>query len=171
MILEPEPGRTGMTPRKTKTSSLADRLMERLKLRTATVSVVGLGYVGLPLAETFAASGFTVIGFDIDDEKIARLKAGESYIKAHLVAAASATCATTAASAPHSTRRLSKKPTRSSSVCRPADRDPPGRTCRSSSTGRMLKDHLKRGQLIVLESTTYPGTTEDLLKPILEESG
>src|SRR5262245_66155043 len=70
-----------MTPRKTKTSSLADRLMERLKLRTATVSVIGLGYVGLPLAETFAAGGFTVIGFDIDDEKIARLKAGESYIK------------------------------------------------------------------------------------------
>src|SRR5205823_1181066 len=79
--IDPPPSGDGMTPRKTKTSSLADRLMERLKLRTATVSVVGLGYVGLPLAETFAAGGFTVIGFDIDDEKIAKLKAGESYIK------------------------------------------------------------------------------------------
>src|SRR6266478_779927 len=70
-----------MTPMRTKTSSLAEQLMERLKLRSATVSVIGLGYVGLPLAETFAWGGFTVIGFDIDEVKVAKLRAGESYIK------------------------------------------------------------------------------------------
>jgi UDP-N-acetyl-D-glucosamine dehydrogenase len=145
--------------------------MERLKLRTATVSVIGLGYVGLPLAETFAAGGFTVIGFDIDDEKIARLKAGESYIK-HI-----------------SSQRIGelRDGGRFSATFDPAafteadaivicvptplteTREPD--LSFIESTGRMLKDHIKRGQLIVLESTTYPGTTEDLLKPILEESG
>src|SRR5437763_1048981 len=70
-----------MTPFKTKTTSLAERLMERLRLRTATVGIVGLGYVGLPLAETFAWGGFRVAGFDVDEAKVAKLKAGESYIK------------------------------------------------------------------------------------------
>src|SRR4029077_4256198 len=61
--------------------SLAHRLMSRIKERTAEVAVVGLGYVGLPLAEAFAESGFIVHGFDIDDDKIARLNRGESYIR------------------------------------------------------------------------------------------
>src|SRR5438128_3055431 len=61
--------------------SLAERLMRRLRGRTAAVGVVGLGYVGLPLAEAFAASGFTVRGFDVDDDKVAKLNRGESYIR------------------------------------------------------------------------------------------
>ena len=61
-------------------SSLADRLRGRLKARTATVGVIGLGYVGLPLARAFAASGFPVLGFDIDADKVERLSRGESYI-------------------------------------------------------------------------------------------
>src|SRR2546423_13493320 len=60
--------------------SLADRLASRIGLRTARVCVVGLGYVGLPLAETFAWGGYPVIGFDIDPDKIAKLRRGESYI-------------------------------------------------------------------------------------------
>src|SRR5262249_55324227 len=63
-----------------KKNALAERLAERLARRTARVAVVGLGYVGLPLAETFAWGGYPVIGFDIDGEKIARLRRGESYI-------------------------------------------------------------------------------------------
>src|SRR5947209_8869845 len=61
--------------------SLSDRLRSRLAAKTAVVGVVGLGYVGLPLAEAFAASGFTVRGFDTDDDKVARLNRGESYIR------------------------------------------------------------------------------------------
>src|SRR5439155_12627563 len=57
-----------------------DALMERLEKRTAQVCVIGLGYVGLPLADTFASRGYRVIGFDVDPEKVAKLKAGQSYI-------------------------------------------------------------------------------------------
>src|SRR5262249_28827351 len=123
------------------------------------------------LAETFAVGGFTVIGFDIDDEKIARLKAGESYIK-HI-----------------SSQRIGDlrdggrfSATFDPSAFKEADgiviwvptpltetREPD--LSYIESTGRMLKEQIKPGQLVVLESTTYPGTTEDLLRPILEESG
>src|SRR5438445_11835631 len=61
--------------------SLANRLRGRLAAKTATVGVVGLGYVGLPLAEAFAASGFPVRGFDVDADKVAKLNCGESYIR------------------------------------------------------------------------------------------
>src|SRR5262245_8465379 len=61
-------------------SSLAEELLSRIRLQSARVCVLGLGYVGLPLAETFAARGFTVLGFDIDEEKVLKLKKGISYI-------------------------------------------------------------------------------------------
>src|ERR671922_2301451 len=60
--------------------TLAERLRSKIELRTARVAVVGLGYVGLPLAETFAWAGYPVLGFDVDASKVARLKRGESYI-------------------------------------------------------------------------------------------
>ena len=159
-----------MTPLKTK-SSLAEQLLNKLRLRTATVSVIGLGYVGLPLAETFAWGGYNVVGFDIDEEKIARLKAGESYIR-HI-----------------SSQRISdlRDSERFSATAEPScfrDADAivicvptPLTETREpdlsfiEGTARLLKDHVRKGQLIVLESTTYPGTTEDLLLPILEQSG
>src|SRR6266567_7399021 len=69
-----------MTAELTTAGSLADRLASRLELRTARICVVGLGYVGLPLAETFAWGGYPVLGFDIDPAKVAALKKGQSYI-------------------------------------------------------------------------------------------
>src|SRR5579862_8133443 len=69
-----------MTPTLACTNSLADDLAARIDQRTARVMVVGLGYVGLPLAETFAWGGYPVLGFDIDSTKIAKLNRGESYI-------------------------------------------------------------------------------------------
>src|SRR5436309_2805323 len=77
----PPPGRNPEMPAVKAKASLADRLRARLRAKTATVGVVGLGYVGLPLAEAFAASGFPVRGFDIDDDKVATLNRGESYIR------------------------------------------------------------------------------------------
>src|SRR4051794_32293063 len=62
------------------TKALAEQLASRLELRTARVAVVGLGYVGLPLAETFASAGYTVVGFDIDPKKVNMLRTGQSYI-------------------------------------------------------------------------------------------
>ena len=160
-----------MTPIKAKTSSLAERLMERLKLRTATVSIIGLGYVGLPLAETFAGGGFTVVGFDIDEVKVARLKAGETYIK-HISGQRIAElrdCGRFSATFDPE----AFKDADAIVICVPTPltetREPD--LSYIENTARMLKDHLRRGQLVVLESTTYPGTTEDLVRPILEESG
>src|SRR5215831_12902312 len=63
-----------------KPAALAEELAARIDLRTARVAVVGLGYVGLPLAETFAWGGYPVLGFDVDAEKVAKLKRGQSYI-------------------------------------------------------------------------------------------
>src|SRR5215813_8465095 len=69
-----------MTLTLTSKQSLAERLAAKIKERTARIGVVGMGYVGLPLAETFAWGGYAVLGFDIDAEKVAKLKKGESYI-------------------------------------------------------------------------------------------
>jgi UDP-N-acetyl-D-glucosamine dehydrogenase len=150
--------------------SAATRLADRIEQKTATVCVVGLGYVGLPLAETFAAAGFGVVGFDIDAGKVARLNRGESYIKhipagrvrelldtERFTATADADCFTSADAI---------------IICVPTPltdaREPD--LSYIVSTGRLIAPRLKPGQLVVLESTTYPGTTEELLRPILEEA-
>src|SRR6059058_148693 len=68
-----------LAPTKTR-PTLADELRARLEARTARIAVIGLGYVGLPLAETFAWGGYPVLGFDVDPDKVAKLNAGQSYI-------------------------------------------------------------------------------------------
>jgi UDP-N-acetyl-D-glucosamine dehydrogenase len=151
--------------------SLANGLMERIRTRTAEVGIVGLGYVGLPLAEAFAECGFTVRGFDIDEEKVVRLNRGESYIR-HIPS--------------ERIRELLKTERFSASsdadifadvdvivICVPTplnEAREPDLSC-VVTTARMLSKRVRAGQLVVLESTTYPGTTEELLKPILEQSG
>src|SRR5947209_16082140 len=151
--------------------SLSDRLRSRLAAKTAVVGVVGLGYVGLPLAEAFAASGFTVRGFDVDADKVARLNRGESYIR-HIPTGRVADLLKT------ERFRATADPAAFGEVdvvviCVPTPlteaREPD--LSHVAATGRMLARHLRPGQLVVLESTTYPGTTEELLKPILEQSG
>jgi UDP-N-acetyl-D-glucosamine dehydrogenase len=151
--------------------SLADRLRTRIAAKTATVGVVGLGYVGLPLAEAFAASGFPVRGFDVDADKVAKLNRGESYIR-HIPASRVAELLQT------ERFRATANPAVFEEVdvvviCVPTPlteaREPD--LSYVIATGKMLAKHLQAGQLIVLESTTYPGTTEDLLLPILEKSG
>jgi UDP-N-acetyl-D-glucosamine dehydrogenase len=152
-------------------STLAEELASRIELRTARVAVVGLGYVGLPLAETFAWAGYPVLGFDIDADKVAKLRRGESYI-GHI-------CPERVAELVQSGRFDA-----TDDPCRLAEADaiiicvptPLGEAREPDlsyivGTGETLRPHLRAGQLIVLESTTYPGTTEELLQPILEESG
>lgn len=153
------------------TVSHYQELMSKLKLRTAKVAIVGLGYVGLPLAETFASGGFSIIGYDIDSEKVKKLKLCQSYI-GHI-----------------SAQRISElihlgrfEPTSEASCFELADAivicvPTPLTEAREPdlsyviNTGRAISKFLRPGQLVVLESTTYPGTTEELLQPILEESG
>jgi UDP-N-acetyl-D-glucosamine dehydrogenase len=151
--------------------SLAHELQSRIEARTARVAVVGLGYVGLPLAETFAAQGYPVLGFDIDAEKVRRLNRGESYI-GHIcperIEELVASGRFEATADPSRFREAD-----AIIICVPTPlteaREPD--LSYIESTGRTVREFLRPGQLVVLESTTYPGTTEDLLRPILEGSG
>lgn len=152
-------------------SPLAKPLLSKLENRTAQIAVVGLGYVGLPLAETFAWGGYPVLGFDIDEEKVAKLKRGESYI-GHI-------CPERIAELNRSNRfDPTSDPARFVEadvivICVPTPlgsaREPD--LSYIENTGRTLMPQLRQGQLVVLESSTYPGTTEEVLQPILEESG
>jgi UDP-N-acetyl-D-glucosamine dehydrogenase len=151
--------------------SLADELLSRIEERTARVAIVGLGYVGLPLAETFAWGGYPVLGFDIDSAKIAKLNRGESYIGHICAERISELVASGRFEASSDPRRFAAAD--AIIICVPT---PLGEAREPDlsfivNTANMLRMHLRPGQLIVLESTTYPGTTEELLLPLLEKSG
>jgi UDP-N-acetyl-D-glucosamine dehydrogenase len=151
--------------------SLAEQLSSRLELRTARVAVVGLGYVGLPLAETFAWAGYPVIGFDVDPEKVRKLRLGQSYI-GHIppqrVAEQVRSGQFSATVDPRCFEEVD-----AIIICVPTPlteaREPD--LSYVVATGETIARHLRKGQLVVLESTTYPGTTEDVLRPILEQNG
>ncbi len=151
--------------------SLADQLMSRLELRTARVAVVGLGYVGLPLAETFAWGEYPVTGFDIDPEKVKKLRTGQSYI-GHIPSARVVELMNTGRFEATSDPACFEEAD-AIVICVPTPlteaREPD--LSYITRTGEMLSKHLLRGQLVVLESTTYPGTTAEVLRPILEKSG
>ncbi len=152
-------------------TTLADELMSRIETRIARVAVLGLGYVGLPLAETFTWGGFPVLGFDIDPVKVDLLNSGKSYI-GHICAERVIELldggrfdATTDAARLRAVDALI--------ICVPT---PLGEAREPDlsyviSTARTIRDHLRRGQLVVLESSTYPGTTDEVVRPILEETG
>ena len=142
----------------------------RVERRETHVAIIGLGYVGLPLALLFAEEGIRVIGFDIDPEKVATLNAGRSYIHriepAHIAAAQAAGFkATTDISQLHACDAVL--------ICVPTPLHPDHTPDMSfvNSTLEALAPHTRPGQLIVLESTTYPGTTSEIVVPILERLG
>lgn len=146
-------------------------LEERIASRTVQIGIVGLGYVGLPLAMAFARAGFRVIGLDIDQEKVNALAAGKSYILdvpsadvAHWVQQGMVV-ATTDYSMLQDVDAVF--------ICVPtpydAQRAPDLSYIVAASEG--IAKYLRPGQLIVLQSTTYPGTTEEIVLPILERNG
>jgi UDP-N-acetyl-D-glucosamine dehydrogenase len=151
--------------------SLADRLLTRIRNRTAAVGVVGLGYVGLPLAETFADGGFTVRGYDIDPTKVETLNRGESYIRHIAPQRIADLIASGRFAATYDEEAFAGLDVVVICVPTPLTEAREPDLSYIVSTGRMLARRLRPGQLVVLESTTYPGTTEELLKPILEQSG
>ncbi len=151
--------------------SVGEQLEARIAGKTAVVGVVGLGYVGLPLIDAFVAGGYGTQGFDIDPQKVACLNRGESYI-AHIDSAKierwrgqqkfEATADMSRLSEPDALLICVPTPLSES-------RDPD--LTYIESTAREIAKVLRPGQLVVLESTTYPGTTRDVLVPILSESG
>jgi UDP-N-acetyl-D-glucosamine dehydrogenase len=145
-------------------------LRDAIGRRCARVGIIGLGYVGLPLARAFVAGGFPVLGFDVDQGKVARLQRGESYIKTM----ASAAVASMRAQRFEATDRFERLAEADAIIiCVPtplAETREPDLSC-VIDAGRAVASCLRRGQLVVLESTTYPGTTRQVLLPLLQKSG
>jgi UDP-N-acetyl-D-glucosamine dehydrogenase len=149
-------------------ASLFSELKTRIETRQARVGVIGLGYVGLPLALLYTEANFQVTGFDIDQHKVDTLTSGGSYIHrippTEIHAARSrGFCATADFSS------LTKMDAIIICVPTPLDEYREPDLSFITNTSRAIAPHLRAGQLVVLESTTYPGTTEEVLVPILEE--
>jgi len=146
-------------------------LNDKISARTARIGVIGLGYVGLPLAVEFAKAGFPVIGLDVDDSKVTEINAGRSYISdvsTDDVSACVRGGTLRATSDPSSLRDVDVV-----DICVPT----PLRKTRDPDLSYVVqaveavKKHLQPGQLVILESTTYPGTTDEVVQPLLEEGG
>jgi UDP-N-acetyl-D-glucosamine dehydrogenase len=146
---------------------LLKQLKDKIETKQAKIGIIGLGYVGLPILTTFANKGFAVLGFDIDQNKINQIQAGQSYIK-HIPSK-------------HLLNELIDVTTDISRleevdaiiICVPtplnAHREPD--LTYVVETTYAIARHLKIGQLVVLESTTYPGTTKEVMLPILSRTG
>ncbi|MCS6878583.1 MAG: nucleotide sugar dehydrogenase [Geminicoccaceae bacterium] len=149
----------------------ADRLAEKIRSGRARLGVVGLGYVGLPLALAAARSGLEVLGFDIDEPKVEGLNRGRSplaHIDREAIAAARASGGFAATADFARLREMD-----AIAICVPTPLGPHREPDLSfvEATSRQIARTLRAGQLVVLESTTWPGTTREVVKPILEATG
>jgi UDP-N-acetyl-D-glucosamine dehydrogenase len=146
-------------------------LEEAIRDKTAKVGVVGLGYVGLPLVRAFVGAGFRTLGFDVAEDKVRQLKAGRSPI-AHIPPEWIARYVADGNFEPTADMRRLDEPD-AILICVPTplseSRDPD--LSYVEQTTRQIGEVLRPGQLVVLESTTYPGTTRDVMLPILLGSG
>lgn len=146
-------------------------LLARLVAKTAAVGVIGLGYVGLPLAAAIAAGGFRATGFDIDPAKIEMLNQGRSYIDATPSEELAPLVRAARFSASGDFAALAALDVIVICVPTPLTRHREPDLRFVEETARTIARHLRPGQLVVLESTTYPGATEEVVRPILEEGG
>ena len=152
-------------------AAAAGGLLNLIERRTARVGIIGLGYVGLPLARTFADAGFTTYGFDVDAGKIQTLQSGETYI-AHIPDFWIAQRVEEGTFLPvHDMSRLAQPDALIICVPTPLTESREPDLTYVEATARQVAKALRPGQLIILESTTYPGTTRDVVVPILQESG
>jgi UDP-N-acetyl-D-glucosamine dehydrogenase len=145
-------------------------LLERILQRQATVGIIGLGYVGLPLARAFAAGGLRALGFDIDGSKVRRLNAGQSYIQ-QIPHAVIAKMRSQGFEATDDFQRLQEPDAILICVPTPLTESREPDLTYVIKSAEAIAAHLRAGQLVVLESTTYPTTTRNVVLPILERSG
>ncbi len=146
-------------------------LLQKINENKAVIGVVGLGYVGLPLLMEFVEQGFTTIGFDIDQFKVDKLNAGESYIKHIDESRVKAVRETNLFEASSDFSKIKEVDCILICVPTPLTKHREPDVSYISGTAETLSKNIREGQFIVLESSTYPGTTEEILKPILEKSG
>ena len=149
-----------------------DLLIRRIQNKDARIAIIGLGYVGLPLAMTFAKNGFQVIGIDVDADKVAAINRGESYVRdvSSEELAAWTINTSNGGSIRATTDYIALSDADVAIICVPTPlnktSDPDVRYL--IAAGESIARYLHPGMLVVLESTTYPGTTEELLLPMLE---
>ena len=145
-----------------------EQLKNKIQQRQARVGIIGLGYVGLPLALLFSEQKFNVTGFDIDQRKVDALTRGESYI--YRIAAEEIRSAQAQGfSATSDYSRISAMDAIIICVPTPLNQYHEPDLSYITDTTHALAPHLQAGQLVILESTTYPGTTEEVMLPILEK--
>ena len=144
--------------------------IERFKKKEALVGIVGLGYVGLPLMLRYNSIGYRVLGIDIDDSKVSRLNAGQSYIE-HIPSTKIQAARQSGFEATTDFARVSECDALILCVPTPLNQYREPDMSFVISTADALKPYLRAGQIVSLESTTYPGTTEEELLPRVQEGG
>jgi len=155
----------------TASNSHRDALLDKAKHRSALFGIVGLGYVGLPLAMELVRAGYRVLGFDISKRVVEGLNAGRSHIQDITSEAVAEAVSAGKFSATADLSRLSEPDAISIAVPTPLSKTKDPDVSYVLSATESIKRTLRRGQLVVLESTTYPGTTRELMLPALESTG
>jgi UDP-N-acetyl-D-glucosamine dehydrogenase len=153
---------------KNKTDS---QLKDKLTKKTALIGIMGMGYVGLPLALAFARAGFYVLGFDTQSKKVNLLNKGESYIDDISSKDLGAVVASKRFQATATLSRLNEPDAICICVPTPLTKNREPDLSYVTQASQTVAKHLRQGQLVVLESTTYPGTTREVVLPALEQSG
>jgi UDP-N-acetyl-D-glucosamine dehydrogenase len=146
-------------------------LESKIKKREAHIGIVGLGYVGLPLVKTFLSKGFGVLGFDIDKKKVEMLNQGKSYIKNFTAEELKTFLRKKKFKATADFGNLARTDVIIICVPTPLDSHKNPDLSYVMTTTEFISKNLRKGQLVVLESTTYPGTTEEKMLPLLEAGG
>lgn len=152
-------------------AAMKNALLEKIANKTARVGVVGLGYVGLPLAEVFSRSGLEVHGFDVDPRKIETIRSGRTYIGDLTDEQVRAQVEAGRLHASCDFDGLAEMDAVLICVPTPLRKTLDPDISYVVSSAKEIAQRLRVGQLVVLESTTYPGTTEEVILPLLEESG
>ena len=152
-------------------SNLKNDLLKKIADKTAVVGIVGLGYVGLPLAVEMAEAGYKTIGFDVQSKKVDSVNAGHNYIGDLVGDTLKNMVETGYLRATSDFDFISGVDAVAICVPTPLDKYQQPDISYVKSSTESVAQHVHPGMLVVLESTTYPGTTQELLKPILEQSG
>ncbi|MBN1394470.1 MAG: nucleotide sugar dehydrogenase [Pirellulales bacterium] len=161
----------GAKQSKSQGQSAASALQSAIERKTAKIGVIGLGYVGLPLIRTFIAAGFDNLGFDVDQSKVESLQAGRSYIE-HISSEWIGQCVADGKLTPTADmERLAEADVLLICVPTPLSKSRDPDLVYVEATARQIAARLRPGQLVVLESTTYPGTTREVVLPILQQNG
>ena len=150
---------------------MVNELKDKIISRQAYIGIIGLGYVGLPLTREFLNAGFSVLGFDIDPVKVEKINRGESYIKHIQSGFIASYVKTNKFSATNDFTRLREIDVIIICVPTPLGEHKEPDLTFVLNTTKTIAANLRKGHVVVLESTTYPGTTEEELLPILESTG